>query len=214
MEVLHLDYCPGTADWVLPLQTRLNESASSVLRTRYADWAKFGFAELGMAVATRFSLTLRVAYRLSELLKSLRDEINDSGQIDELLRGGFVFSPKDHRILYDICVAIDAFYFEYRSSYEVVGRFVTTFCKEILDKTITEKALLDVLREAKVNIEWIELLRDNRKLFFHQTAPWIALEIHQHHPLECSLLVMKENIHEFHDPTTYVTQQQITDTVV
>lgn len=166
-----------------------------------------------MAVVTRFSLTLRVVSQLSELLKRLRDEIDESDQIDRLIHGKFVFRPKDHRILYDICVAIDAFYFEYRSAHEVVGKFIVSFCKNMLNKTIREKELLEVLRKAKVNTEWIETVRNNRKLFFHQTAPWIALEIHQRHPLNCSLLVMKENVREFHDQTTYVTQQQISDTV-
>jgi len=213
MEVIHLDYRPGTAGWVLRLQSRLQASPSDVLRTRYSRWGEAGLADLAIAVATRLSLTLRVSFRLAELLKKLRDEIDASGDIDQLLTGGFVYSPKDARIFYDICVAVDAFYFEFRSSYEVLGRFVRTFGREILGRSITEHEILQVLEAANCNRDWIDPVRENRKLFFHETAPWIALEVHQRRPLECSVLVMKENLHEFDHPDKYVTQSHLVNTV-
>ena len=213
MEVLHLDYRPGTAGWVLPLQTHLATSSSETLQGRYQQWEEQGLAELGIAVATRFAQTLRVPFLLGQLLQRLRDEIEESSQIDELLEGEMAFSPKDTRILYDICVLIDAFYFEYRSCYEVVGKFVVKFGECILDKTISEADLKEVLRKAGHDVGWIESVREDRKLFFHQTAPWIALRINERNPLNCSLLVLKENLQEFSDPEKYVTQQQLVDSI-
>jgi len=213
MEILHLDYRPGTAGLILPLQSRLQGSGVPQLRERYSRWKELGLAELGMAVATRFSLTLRVASRLAELLQRLRDEIEESGQIDELLDGGYVYTPKDSRALYDICTAVDAFYFEYRSCYEVVGRFARTFCTEMLRKSITEEQLVAVLQSAGVTTNWITSLRENRKLFFHETAPWIALQVHERHPVKCSMVVMKENVEELKDPATFITQDQIVATI-
>ncbi len=84
---------------------------------------------------------------------------------------------------------------------------------KILNKRISEKDLLAVLRREGHDVAWIEAIREGRKLFFHQTAPWIALQINVRHPLECSLLVMKENLHKFDDPEKYVTQQQLVDAI-
>ena len=213
MEILHLDYRPGTAGLILPLQSLLQKSSAAELRKRYSRWKELGLAELGMAVATRFSLTLRVASRLAELLQQLRNEIEESGKIDELLDEGYVYAPKDSRVLYDLCTAVDAFYFEYRSCYEVVGKFATTFCREMLAKNVTQDELVDVLTAAGVATDWITSLRENRNLFFHETAPWIALQIHERHPVNCSIVVMKENTEELDDPTTFVTQEQIVATI-
>ena len=208
-EVLHLDYRPSTSHWVLLLQSRLQQSPSTVLRGRYHRWQEVGLSDLAMAVVTRLSLIVRVSVRLGELLQNLRDEIDASGEIDELLSGGYVYSPKDRRTFYDLCVAVDAFYFEFRSCYEIIGQFVTTFGREMLDRRITEEEIRAVLEKANLNTEWIEPVRDNRILFFHKTAPWIALQINQRKPLNCSVVVMKENIEELDDPDTYITQARI-----
>ena len=92
---------------------------------------------------------------LGALLKQLRDEVEESGELDDLLAGEFVFTPKDTRILYDICVLIDAFYFEYRSCYEVVGKFVVLFGERILDKPISEADLTAVLDQEGHDLAWI-----------------------------------------------------------
>ena len=58
---------------------------------------------------------------------------------------------------------------------------------------------------------WVDHVKENRILFFHQTTSWIAQRIHDRKPLECSLVVMKENFHNFDDPNKFITQQQILD---
>ena len=211
-EVLHLDYRPPTANWVTLLQSRLAQSPRQVLRDRYAMWVEVGLGELGGAVATRLYLIRRANDRLSELLKTLSSEVDDSEEIDELLAGGYVFSSSNDTLCYDICLAVDAFFFETRSCYEVMGKFVTTFCQKMLCKSISEKELRTVLVSSQLDTWWIEPLRKNRIAFFHKTAPWIALQIHRRKPLKCSILVMKENLHKFDDPDKYITQSQLAKT--
>lgn len=213
MEVLHLDYRPPTAAWVLPLQSRLVGSSSQVLRLRYARWAEVGLAELGIAVATRLTIAFVVARRLQALLKTLRDEIAASGDLDSLLEGGYVYTPQDQWISYEICAAFDAVIFEYRSSYEVLGRFIRSFGTHILGREVTEDELNHVLLDAGLDLTWVEDLRLNRILFFHKTAPWIALRVNHHDPLEVSLIVMKRNLSSFDDPNDYVVQPQLVETI-
>ena len=210
-EILHLSYNPAQAGWVLRLQTQLQKSASITLKERYSRWKDLGMAELGMAFATRLSLRHRATYLLAKLLNDLRDEINDSGKLDELLDGGYAYYPKDDRIFYDICVALDALYFETRSAYEIVGKFVRTFGKKILDRNFSEEDIKRVLVDEGQTTDWIDEIREHRKLFFHETAPWIALFVSKREPLEFSLVIMKENLKEFDDPEKYITQQQLVD---
>jgi hypothetical protein len=197
---------------VTPLQSRLAQSSSEVLRHRYGAWAKVGLGELGGAVATRLCLIQRASYRLSKLVSSLRDQIDATDEIDAYLDDGYAFPQLEEAIYYDICLAVDAFFFEFRSCYEVMGKFVTIFCEQMLCKNISEKQLRAVLVSAELDTRWIEPLRMNRITFFHNTAPWIALEIHRRKPLKCSILVMKENLHKFDDPDKYITQSQMANT--
>jgi len=213
MEVLHLDYRPKTGGIVGSLQTRLMKSSSAKLRERYDSYHEVGLGAIGSAVATRLALVLRVSFRLGILLKRLRDEIEETGRVGELLDNGWAFVTPDSRIFYDICVTVDACYFEFRSFYEIVGKYVIAFCKEMLDREVSEKELIQVLEDAGVDTSWIEPVKDTRKLFFHETAPWIALRIHERSPLVCSLLVLKENVHTFDDADKYITQDQLVDAI-
>lgn len=213
MEVLHLDYRPPTAGWVLPLQTRLRESPSPTLRDRYARWAEVGLAELGMAVATRLSIAFFVARRLGNLLTQLRDEIAASGEVQELLEKGYVYTPKDQALFYEICAATDAFFFEYRSAYEVLGRFFRSFGEHILNRDIPQADLLAVLEAMGCDTAWINPLKEHRKLFFHETAPWIALCVNQREPFDCSLIIMKKNLQTFDKREDYIVQPELVETI-
>lgn len=210
-ELLHLNYNPGPAGWILRLQTQLQQSASVTLKERYSRWKEFGMAELGMAFATRLALRHRAAHLLAKLLHELQKKISASGKLDELLDGWYAYYPEDDRIFYDICVALDALYFETRSAYEIVGKFVHTFGKKILDRIFTEQDIQRVLIDAGQRTDWIDEVREHRKLFFHETAPWIALSISKRQPLEFSLVIMKENLKELDDPKNFITQQQLSD---
>lgn len=175
-EYLHLDFRPAAAGWIARLQT--------------------------MARTIRG----RVGKRLVALLQDLQEQVSQADDLDELLEGGCVFTPSDPGILYDLCDAIDSLYFESRSAYEITGRFVRLFCDVILDRPVSEEELVEVLRASGQDVEWISELRENRKLFFHETAPWIALQIHSRDPLKFQLVAMKEDLHEFDDPEKFITQ--------
>ena len=213
MEVLHLDYRPPTAGWVLPLQSRLQGSSSHTLRQRYSKWSEVGLDELGMAATTRLTVAFVVARRLASLLQNLRDEIAASGRLEDLLDGGLAYTPKDPWICYEICGAVDAVFFEYRSCYEVLGSFAACFGKHILQRPVSEAASIDMLARAGADTTWIAPLRLHRILFFHNTAPWLALKVDRRDPLQCSLLVMKKNLHTFDNPDEYIVQPAIADTI-
>jgi hypothetical protein len=213
MEVLHLDFRPATSAWALPLQSKLQSSSSLVLQERYRSWSEVGLAERGFAVTTRLSIAFCVARRIQILVKQLRDEVAASRKLEALLSRGAVYSPNDPWLVYEICAAVDAFFFEYRSCYELLGHFFKDFGEHMLGKTITEKELTNALADPGFPTEWIKPLQANRILFFHNTAPWIALRINDRDPLNCSLVVMKKNLHSFDEPEDYVLQSDLAETI-
>lgn len=196
-----------------PLQSRVADSRSRELQRRYARWREAGLGELALAVATRLAVCMRVVQRFGELLDRVKEEVADWGKLDAAIEEQFCFQPADKGLPYEICAAVDALIFELRSLYEVLGKFATTFSTVILGRQVREEELLGALRNAGGNTEWIGLVRESRKLFFHETAPWIALQVHQRHPFIASLLVMKENISQFDDPSKYVTEGQLREAV-
>jgi len=208
-EVLHLDFNPGSVAWLGSLQSRVANSPSPELRKRYEAWSSAGLGELALAIATRLGIAKRVEERLRESITTLAREVEESGQLDSLIADSSCFRPSDEKVLFDICSGVDACFFEWRSLYEVLGKFAKTFAIEILHTEITEAQLKGAVSGSGVPIEWMELLRDNRKLFFHQTAPWIALEITSRKPLVLAILVMKENLSSFEDAEKFVTEAEL-----
>ena len=210
-EFLHLDFRPGSAWWIARLQSRARTSSSDLVRTRYLTWTESGLGELAVALATKLEVRTRVAKRFRELMAKLLDELCEAEDLGYLLDGGFVFTPDDRGILYDICGSVDSVVFESRSAYEITGKFVSRFTEVILDRRIGQEDLMDVLRTAGQDVAWIEELRRNRILFFHETTPWIALEIHERDPLKFQLVVMKENLKNFDDRSKFITQSALAD---
>ena len=208
-EYLHLDFRPRNAGWIAQLQTRARNSSSQKVRARYETWAESGLGQLALSLATKLEVRDRVARRFRDLMQTLLAEVDGAEDLGYLLEGGYVFTPGDSGILYDTCAAVDSVIFESRSAYEMTGKFVTRFCEVILNRRVTQEDLIRVLTDAGQDVAWIQELRDSRILFFHNTAPWIALEIHARDPLQFQLVVMKENLENFDDRSKFITQEDL-----
>lgn len=214
-EILHLHFNPTTVAWIGGLQAKLANSSCSKLRERYKSWCSVHLDELALAVATRLAICRRVEERLRHLLSSLTGEVEQSGRLEEVLSNGTCYQLQDEGLAFDICAAVDACFFEWRSLYEVFGLFVRIFSQKMLDKDITEADLLAAVQKAaaakKMNfpIAWIGMLRENRKLFFHQTAPWLVLEIIERHPLRCGIVVLTKNLTSFEEPDKFVVEEKL-----
>ena len=210
-EFLHLDFRPASAGWIAHLQNKARSCSSDEVRARYETWAESGLGALALALATKLEVRQRVARRFRELMQRLFEEIEDAGDIGHLLEGGYVFTATEPGLLYDICASVDSVLFESRSAYEITGRFVGRFCEVILNRRVTQEDLVGVLDDAGHDVSWVEELRGNRILFFHETAPWIALEIQEREPLQFQLLVLKENLKDFDDRSKFLTQSELQD---
>ena len=107
-----------------------------------------------------------------------------------------------------VVASLDAFLYEARSSYEMLRKFVTGFTRHILKPRCNEREAERILKQAILDgghgVDWVEDLRRDRAAFFHETAPWIAMEITNREPRRYELLVLNENVADLERNPNYV----------
>ncbi len=94
--------------------------------------------------------------------------------------------------------------FEARSTYEILGKFLITFCRIIFAQALNEENLKGILREDGLDVAWATLLHDKRILFFHQTAPWLALMFDDTESAPPELLIVRGNVKTLDDPESFM----------
>jgi hypothetical protein len=191
---LHIAYLPQSAGWLLPVITAVKSAASAGLRDRASAWGQSPLCELGFAVSTKLAILPEVIRLVDKLLQDLGREVAQLSNLDEHVEKQAGFVPNDKDLPYKILAAVDLFVYESRSTYEIVGKFVRSFSKEILETHLDEEQVKAVLRTSGIEDSWIADLADQRKLFFHDTAPWIALKIFSRTPLKTDLLILKRDV--------------------
>lgn len=196
MDLLHLDYQPPWGTWLRQIMTRLRESKTAVLRERMDAWGRGPLADIGLALVTKVSILEAITRRFDELMERLNDAVKHvpDAEIRELLRRGAVLTlrrPERDRLPYDIVAAVDAFFYEFQSAYEMLTkRFLRTFFAQIFRQDVRGDTILRCACARHGSVGWIESLRTHRNLFAHETAPWIALEVTSWSPRRFELVVL------------------------
>lgn len=193
---LHIAYLPRSRGWLLPIIAAVQAAKSDQLRTSAKTWANSDLSELGLAVSTKLAILPLIIQQLQQHLSELDREVSQLQDLDKHIQKGAGFMPKDRDLPYRLLAAIDAFIYEFRSTYEIVGKFLLGFAANVLDSPLSEGQVKSILRQFGISDAWIADLADQRKLFFHNTAPWIALKISSRTPLRAELLVLKRKVHD------------------
>jgi hypothetical protein len=195
--LVHLPFNPKTGSWVGSVQGRLANSSDPLIKMRLQKWGEHGLGELSLAVTTKLAMLPIVERRIDACLEWLIAELRSNDQVfQECAKDGAVFPLPHEHFLYELLVDLDCFFFESRSTYEILGKFVSRFVEHVLDRKTSELELVKALTERGLDIRWIRDLRESRKLFFHQNALWIAIDAQA-----VDLVLMKENVLEY-DPET------------
>lgn len=74
----------------------------------------------------------------------------------------------------------------------------------ILERKASRGETEKLLAERNADVGWLKDLRSSRHLFSHASAPWIALEVTAKSPFGFELLVLKKNVEDLTDPSTYL----------
>jgi hypothetical protein len=200
-QYLHISYIPESG-WILTIMSRLLNSENSRMREAFEKWSDTRLEELGVAITTRMEMLARCIWRLNGHVAELRHElISESSQLEGCLSGGYAFSLKDRKLSYELLLDMASFIFETRSLYEIMVVFLRNLFSVLFERKITEADVQSVLAGNNVDTRWIEELRKNRILFFHRTAPWLAVEIRE---TSFDPVLLKKNVITLDNPADFV----------
>jgi hypothetical protein len=200
---LHINYVPENG-WVLTIMSRLLNSPDPQLRRAFEDWSDTPLMELGFAITTRLHMLGLCIRRLNDQVSRLRDELSgDLPQVEWSLAKRGAFTLKDKELPYELLLDMDSFIFETRSLYEIMGKFLAELFRALFGKAVKEADLQAILSASNIDTRWIAELRENRKLFFHQTAPWLAVSV-EGDQMKFDPVMLKRNVHTFDDPNSFV----------
>lgn len=203
-EYLHVAYLPQSAGWVLSVIKEVQSAKSTEMRALANSWVNSDLSELGLAVTTKLALLPHVIQSVDQLLALLVKEAAALDDLQEHIDREAGFKPQDQELPYKLLAAVDAFIYECRSTYEIVGKFLRRFSETFLAKPLNEQQVAVILRDAGLDDSWIPDLADQRKLFFHNTAPWVALKITNRSPFRAELLVLRRNVHDLTDTESVI----------
>ncbi len=142
--------------------------------------------------------------RTDEKLRAVGKQLEDVELIEKCYTEGKAYTFKNQDLGFELIIDLDTFIFESRSTYEILGKFITEFFTKILEKSISEKDLIDNFKKKKISTDWIEILKESRIFFFHNGAPWIGFK-----PLDESFssfepIMLKRNILELKNKDDYL----------
>lgn len=202
-QYLHINYVPEDG-WVLSIMGRLLESPNLRLRKAFDEWSNTPLKELGFAITTRIHMLGRCVRHLNAHVAELREQINqDDEQLQLCLAKGYAFRLPSRHLPYDLLLDMDSFIFETRSLYEIMGKFLTSLFQIVFNRKITQGELKVLLSNAGIDTRWTDELKDARILFFHETAPWLAIQIDQvdkrHNPV-----LLKKNVIALENPEDFI----------
>jgi hypothetical protein len=207
-QFFHIDYRPPVT-WVYPIYNRLNATQSAALKSANSKWESTELSELSLAVATKLALVGTVVRRFNADYKQLLKEIRENEQqIERHIRTKTVWTVSDETLPFRLVADIDAFIFETRSAYEILGKYVTAFYKLLFGRSLTEQDLKKVLQNSGLDHTWTFLLQEERKLFFHNTAPWIAVALSDRPENRYELVILRRNARTLDEPEDYATLSQ------
>ena len=192
MKFFHIDWLPRTR-WGYRLVARFNDCRNPKLKCcAKQHWP----AEQTIAFATRLALIRVIQRQFNEDIAALSKEFEKkSVEIQKCIPEHKALRLKDSDLAFRLVAGIDAFIFEARSSYEILGALVGRIASNILDIKVDERTLRKLLEIGGHDTSWIDDLRDERIRFFHETSPWLAVRITDGDP-PYEVLVLRRNAYD------------------
>jgi len=187
---LEINYEP-TERWLRPILARLHQSSNTIIQKRMKAWGETPLRELGLAIGTKLTMLPVVVARVNRQIQLLGDQLDES-MVDCCLKRDAGYSLSDQSFPFEILVDLDSFLFESRSTYEIIVSFLKEFFNHILGRDVNQEELQALLKAEGIDTQWIKELRENRNLFSHNTAPWLAIHILSRAPLRFELVLLKK----------------------
>lgn len=201
-EWIHIE-CIFINNWVLPIHNEINEA----LKIQKIETPSEVFYETAMSISIRIDMIIRLFKRMTEHLQKLNDIVikHTDEHVNTIDHDAYVLYV-DEDLKLDLLIDIDAFLFEINSCCELLSRYITELYKtkgQSLDHGQAGKLQARILKKAGIDASWFTQLDMSRNFFIHNGAPYIAIDI-TNKP-SYNLLIMKENLKSFEDPSKFLT---------
>lgn len=206
---LHVAHLGGNP-WVLPIWSAVNHAIAKGTFPNVDNDVR----ELGLYISTRLDMLPIITGRINTGWRDLYSEtlkFGDEYQFEKNKDGYAI--PVEKALLSQLLIDIDAFLFETNACCELMMMFLQKMLnhlgESIEEKKIT-KRFRDILMKNGHDPSWFRLLDTERNFFIHMATPYVAIDISTPHP---DLLIMKENIKAFDDPTKFIRLSEL-DSVI
>jgi len=200
---VHINYVGGDP-WVLPIWTAFNEG---VKKGKFTPKTK-EMSELAIHLSTRLNMIPWVINKVNTSWRVLINNIKNIEQkyVSTKSKQGYAYPLKD-RITYNLLINIDGFLFEIDSCCELITTFIRMIYNhigiEISEKQVGKKLKKIIEKEGK-DVEWFNSLQEDRNIFIHKAAPYIAIDFTKAEKDSYDLLIMKENLKVFDNKDKFI----------
>lgn len=202
----------GGDPWILPIWNAVNEAV------RAGKVAPLGkeLRELGVRISTRLNFLPRIIYRVNTSVYKLYDVVAQRRPEQEFSQTteGVAFDV-DNNLKYELLVDLDSLLFELNSVCELMGKLfegLHNHAGQSMPKSGFGHSIRSILQEAGEDPSWFVKLDTNRNFFMHEGTPYVAVDI-SNAPADYDLIIMKESIKKFDDPSKFIRLSDINDIV-
>ncbi len=205
---LHLRMLGGDP-WILPIWA----AAHAAERTGKIQPLTNELRELGLHISTRLDILPRIVRRLNQEISELH-KVAKGHRPEHVFtetKSGTVFRVDDD-LKYSILADIDAFLFEANSCWELMRKLFQLVRAHVGSPIAGgRERVTNEIRAALggASDRWIHLLDRHRNFVAHEGTLYLAVDVTHNGTWE--LLVMKENVKVFTDPTEFFPYSELVE---
>ncbi len=188
---LGIAYLPPSG-YIHPIIQALRASPSPKAAEASKNWSTSGTGATAIALSSKLVMLTFLVERVEASVTPIRQEIASDPDVAEAIADSRALVLSDNSAVFQFLVDIDAVIFEFRSAYELLGKFVRSFFQLFGETPPEQNDLLAMLESRGVPTAWIEPLRARRILFFHNTAPWLLYRVHTVEPFDAEEIITSE----------------------
>ncbi len=199
--------------WILPIWGAVNDAESSGKASPIPKEVK---SQLGLSISTRLDMLPYIVHRINEEVNEVykATKAHKEEHIFTEEREGYVFDI-DERLKFNLLVDIDSLLFELNSICELMASLFYELYTGIGNKIKKKEVGLrikNIIEGTGKSSNWFIELDNQRNFFMHEAAPYLAVDISEG-PGNYDLLIMRENIKIFNDPSKFLRLSKINSIV-
>jgi hypothetical protein len=199
--------------WILPIWGAVNDAESSGKASPMSKEVK---SQLGLSISTRLDMLPRIVHRINVEVNQVY-EVTKAHQKEHVFtesKEGYAFSISEN-LKFNLLIDIDSLLFELNSVCELMTSLffvLYTHIGKSIKKKETGIEIKRVIENAGRSPDWFIELDNHRNFFMHTAAPFFAVDVSQGTG-KYDLLIMKENIKFFNDPSKFIALSEINSIV-